>query len=169
VGVAPDIVTLGKPMAAGLPVAAVVTRREIADAWARDREYFSTFAGSPVAAVAALAVLDVLADRRLPERAVRVGAYLRERLVDLAAGFPVVAEVRGYGLIAGVDLRSSEYGGGRAFTNAVVEGLRRHGVLAGRTGRDGDVLKVRPPLIWAEEHADRFTAALRQALRDAAR
>ena len=168
-GITPDIVTLGKPMAAGLPVAAVVTRREIADAFARNREYFSTFAGSPVAAVACLAVLDVLSDRGLPERAVRVGAYLRERLREVQGEFPVVAEVRGYGLIAGVDLRPSEYGGGREFTAAVIEGLRRHRVLAGRTGRGGHVLKVRPPLVWEEEHADRFTAALRLALRDTAR
>jgi 4-aminobutyrate aminotransferase-like enzyme len=168
-GITPDIVTLGKPMAAGLPVAAVITRREIADAWARDREYFSTFAGSPVAAAAALAVLDVLEDRRLPERAVRVGAYLRDRLREVQGEFPVVAEVRGYGLLAGVDLGSSEYGGGREFTTAVVEALRRDRVLAGRTGRGGDVLKVRPPLVWQEEHADRFVTALRQVLTDLTR
>jgi len=160
----PDIVTVGKPMGAGLPVAAVVTRREIADAFARDHEYFSTFAGSPAVCVAAAAVLDVLEDRRIPERAVRVGQYLRARLTELAHRFPVITAVRGYGLIAGIDLRRSGPHGGPAFTASVVEGLRRHGVLAGRTGRRGDVLKVRPPLVWREEHADHFTAALEAVL-----
>jgi 4-aminobutyrate aminotransferase-like enzyme/Ser/Thr protein kinase RdoA (MazF antagonist) len=162
--ITPDLVTLGKPMGAGLPVAAVVTRREIADAFARDHEYFSTFAGSPVVCAAASAVLDVLEDRRIPERAVQIGSYLRARLADLAGRFPVISAVRGYGLVAGVDLRESGPFGGRAFTTAVVEGLRRRRVLAGSTGRRGDVLKVRPPLIWDERHADLFTAALEAVL-----
>jgi 4-aminobutyrate aminotransferase-like enzyme len=156
-GITPDLVTLGKPMAAGLPVGAVITRREIAHALGY--EYFSTFAGSPVAGAAGLAVLDVLADRRIPERAVRVGEHLRDRLRELAADHPVIGEVRGTGLIAGIDLRSS-----REFTRSVVEGLKARRVLAGATGRGGHVLKVRPPLAWTEVHADRFVAALREVL-----
>jgi len=163
-GITPDIVTLGKPMAAGLPVGAVITRREIAEAF--PYEYFSTFAGSPVAGAAGCAVLDVLADRQLPQRAVRVGEHLRTRLLELAAELPVISAVRGVGLIAGVDLRESPHGGGRAFAANVVEGLRRRFVLAGATGRGGDVLKVRPPLVWTEEHADQFVVALRSALID---
>jgi 4-aminobutyrate aminotransferase-like enzyme/Ser/Thr protein kinase RdoA (MazF antagonist) len=159
-GITPDIVTLGKPMGAGLPVAAVITRRDIADAFAAGQEYFSTFAGSPVACAAAIAVLDVLADRRIPDSAVRVGEYLRGQLRLLADDFRVLGAVRGYGLIAGVDLRA----GGPPFAGAVVEGLRRHGVLAGRTGPRNDVLKVRPPLVWREEHVEEFVAALRGVL-----
>jgi 4-aminobutyrate aminotransferase-like enzyme/Ser/Thr protein kinase RdoA (MazF antagonist) len=164
--VTPDLVTLGKPMGAGLPVAALVTRREIADAFARDHEYFSTFAGSAVACAAASSVLDVLADRRIPQRAVAVGEYLRTRVAELADRYPVISAVRGYGLIAGIDLRQSPAGGGRAFTTAVVEGLRRHRVLAGSTGRGGDVLKVRPPLVWRTEHVNLFIAALDAVLAD---
>jgi 4-aminobutyrate aminotransferase-like enzyme len=160
--ITPDLVTLGKPMAAGLPVGAVITRREIAQSLGY--EYFSTFAASQVAGVAGLAVLDVLADRAIPQRAVRVGQYLRDRLRELAADFPVIAAVRGYGLIAGIDLRESAAGGGRAFTRSVVEGLRNRRVLAGSTGPRGDVLKVRPPLAWEEEHADLFVASLREVL-----
>jgi len=161
-GITPDIVTLGKPMAAGLPVGVVITRREIADAF--PYEYFSTFAGSPVAGVAGCAVLDVLADRQLPQRAVRVGEHLRAQLRELAGEHPVIHAVRGIGLIAGVDLRESAHGGGRVFAANAVEGLRRRLVLVGATGRGGDVLKVRPPLVWTEEHADRFVAALRAVL-----
>jgi 4-aminobutyrate aminotransferase-like enzyme len=162
-GVTPDLVTLGKPMAAGLPVGAVITRREIAEALGY--EYFSTFAGSPVAGAAGLAVLDVLADRRIPERALRIGERLRERLRELVVAHPVITEVRGYGLIAGIDLRESAAGGGRAFTRAVVEALKRRRVLAGATGRGGDVLKVRPPLAWQEEHVDRFVNTLGAVLK----
>ncbi len=161
-GITPDLVTLGKPMAAGLPVGAVITRREIADALGY--EYFSTFAASPVAAAAGLAVLDVLVDRRIPEQAVRVGEYLRAELTGLATEFPVIAAVRGYGLIAGVDLRPSPHGGGREFTRAVVEGLRERRVLAGSTGPGGDVLKVRPPLAWTQEHVELFVTTLRAVL-----
>jgi 4-aminobutyrate aminotransferase-like enzyme len=160
--IAPDLVTLGKPMAAGLPVGAVVTRREIAEALGY--EYFSTFAGSPVAAAAGLAVLDVLADRRIPERALRTGELLRERLRALAVDHPVITEVRGHGLIAGIDLRESPAGGGRAYTRAVVEALKQRRVLAGATGRGGHVLKVRPPLAWREEHVDRFVDTFRAVL-----
>ncbi len=165
-GITPDIVTLGKPMAAGLPVGAVITRREIADTF--PYEYFSTFAGSPIAGAAGCAVLDVLTDRQLPQRAARVGEYLRARLRELAIKHPVIHGVRGVGLIAGIDVRESAYGGGRAFTTQVVEGLRRQHVLAGSTGRGGDVLKVRPPLVWTEEHADRFIAALLLVFNDLA-
>jgi 4-aminobutyrate aminotransferase-like enzyme len=154
-------------MGAGLPVAALITRREIADAYAH--EYFSTFAGSPVVCAAASAVLDVLEDRRLPERAVRVGEYLRARVTELAGRFPVISAVRGYGLIAGIDLRSTGAVGGRAFAASVVEGLRRRRVLVGSTGRRGDVLKVRPPLVWHEKHADIFVGALGAVLADLAR
>jgi 4-aminobutyrate aminotransferase-like enzyme/Ser/Thr protein kinase RdoA (MazF antagonist) len=160
--ITPDLVTLGKPMAAGLPVGAVITRREIADSLGY--EYFSTFAASQVAGVAGLAVLDVLTDRAIPQRAVAVGEYLRRLLRELADDHPVVTAVRGYGLLAGVDLRESPTGGGRLFTRAVVEGLRDRRVLAGATGRGGDVLKVRPPLAWEEEHADQFVAVLREVL-----
>jgi 4-aminobutyrate aminotransferase-like enzyme/Ser/Thr protein kinase RdoA (MazF antagonist) len=156
-GITPDVVTLGKPMAAGLPVGAVITRRAIAQALGY--EYFSTFAGSPVAGAAGLAVLDVLADRRIPERAVRVGEHLRARLRELAAAYPVVGAVRGTGLIAGIDLLTS-----REVARDVVEGLKARRVLAGATGRTGTVLKVRPPLTWTEMHADRFVSTLRHVL-----
>ena len=98
------------------------------------------------------------------ERAVRVGEYLRTRVAGLAGRFPVISAVRGYGLIAGIDLRAEGGRGGREFTASVVEWLLRRRVLVGSTGRRGDVLKVRPPLIWREEHADHFAAALAAVL-----
>jgi 4-aminobutyrate aminotransferase-like enzyme/aminoglycoside phosphotransferase len=159
-GVTPDIVTLGKPMGAGYPIGAVVTRREIADVLARRYEYFSTFAATPVAAAAGNAVLDVLEDERLPERAVEVGRHLRARLAGLATTHEVLGEVRGTGLMAGIDLRC-----GRDQARDVRDGLVERDVLAGLTGPGGDVLKVRPPLAWETAHADLFCDTLDEVLR----
>jgi 4-aminobutyrate aminotransferase-like enzyme/Ser/Thr protein kinase RdoA (MazF antagonist) len=166
-GVTPDIVTLGKPMGAGYPIGAVITRREISDSLARDYEYFSTFAATPAAAAAGLAVLDILEQQALPRQAARVGEYLRGRLRHLARHDARLGDVRGTGLMAGVDvlgLPETRAAQRRALARALLDALRDHHVLAGLTGPDGTVLKVRPPLIWREEHADQFTGALEAAL-----
>src|SRR5581483_1857466 len=101
----PDVVTLGKPMGNGYPVAAVVTRRELAERFPYAGTTFSTFGGNPVAARAALAVLDVLEDERLPARAIGVGDRLRSAIEGL--GKREVLDVRGSGLLAGVQLPSA--------------------------------------------------------------
>lgn len=163
-GATPDIVTLGKPMGAGYPIGAVVTRREIADVLARRYEYFSTFAATPAAAAAGHAVLDVLQLSGLPERAVGVGARLRERLRELADGEPLLGEVRGVGLLAGVDIRSDGDAPSRAVAGKLLELLVEQRVLTGLTGPRGDVLKVRPPLVWESTHADLFVERLSHAL-----
>jgi 4-aminobutyrate aminotransferase-like enzyme/Ser/Thr protein kinase RdoA (MazF antagonist) len=167
-GITPDIVTLGKPMGAGYPIGAVITRREISDSLARGYEYFSTFAATPAAAAAGLAVLDILQQQALPEQAERVGEYLRQRLRRLAGHDARLGAVRGTGLMAGIDVLGRpeihDPAGRRAFARALLDALRDHHVLAGLTGPAGTVLKVRPPLIWREEHADQFVDAVAAAL-----
>ncbi|HZU19940.1 MAG TPA: aminotransferase class III-fold pyridoxal phosphate-dependent enzyme [Gaiellaceae bacterium] len=155
-GVAPDIVTLGKPMGNGYPVAAVVTRRDLAERFPYAGRTFSTFGGNPVAARAALAVLDVIADEQLVPRSRSVGDRLRREIVSLR--HPDVVAVRGSGLITGVQLASA------ALAGRVVDDLRRAGVLVGRTGKRGDVLKIRPPLVFDDGHADLLVAALNRCL-----
>jgi 4-aminobutyrate aminotransferase-like enzyme len=155
-GIAPDVVTLGKPMGNGYPVAAVVTRRELAERFPYAGRTFSTFGGNPVAASAALAVLDVLADERLPEHAAGVGERLRTAIVSLDR--TEVVAVRGRGLLAGVQLSSGE----RAAR--VSEELRETGILVGRTGKSDDVLKIRPPLVFTDEHAEMLVEALDRLL-----
>jgi 4-aminobutyrate aminotransferase-like enzyme/Ser/Thr protein kinase RdoA (MazF antagonist) len=155
-GIAPDVVTLGKPMGNGYPVAAVVTRRELVERFPYAGRTFSTFGGNPVAASAALAVLDVLRDERLPERAAAVGERLRAAVTSL--GKSEVVEVRGSGLVAGVELSSAERAG------QVVDELREQGVLVGLTGKDREVLKIRPPLVFADEHTELLVAALDRIL-----
>ena len=163
-GITPDVVTLGKPMGAGYPIGAVLTRREVADSLSRDYEYFSTFAATPAAAAAGCAVLDVLTQERLPEQGMRIGAHLRGRLRQLADGTGRLGEVRGVGLLAGIDLTGPDGPTDRAFAIAVRDGLAARGVLAGLTGPTGTVLKVRPPLVWREEHADLFVDTLAATL-----
>ena len=155
-GIAPDVVTLGKPMGNGYPVAAVVTRRELAERFPYGGRTFSTFGGNPVAASAALAVLDVLEDERLPERAASVGELLRTAIASL--GKADVVEVRGRGLLAGVQLSSGE------LAEQVGDELREHGVLVGLTGRHEEVLKIRPPLVFTDEHVELLVTALDRIL-----
>lgn len=164
-GIKPDVVTLGKPMGNGYPVAAVIARKEIVDRFAADTHVFSTFGGNPVAAKAALAVLDVIEDERLVENAARVGSRLRLSLDALRTDFPSIAAVRGRGLLVGVELvsDSSEHAGA-GVAEHVVNRLRDDGILIGRTGRAGNVLKIRPPLVFGDEHADALVAGLARAL-----
>lgn len=155
----PDIVTLGKPMGNGHPVAAVITTQAIAKAFTRHGYYFSTFAGNPVSTAAAMAVLDVISTENLPAKADRVGSYLRFGLRTLAGRHPSISDVRGPGMFTGVELQTD----GRPdpeLTRRVMDDMRRRRVLIGRTGLHGNVLKIRPPLTFDESHADLLIEAL---------
>jgi len=152
-GITPDFVTLGKPMGNGYPVAALITRADLMDRFAETTDFFSTFGGNPVAARAAIAVLDVIRDERLMENAAVVGEALRDRLRDVAARHPVLGDVRGRGLLIGVDVVDTDGAPDGAAAGRIVDGLRQRGVLVGRTGPHSNVLKIRPPLVFADEHA----------------
>ena len=153
----PDVVTLGKPMGNGHPVAAVLARSEIAEAFAKRRKpMFSTFGANPVASAAGLAVLDVIEEEGLVERAASVGAYLHAALRELGERHAAVREVRGAGLLAGVQLTGP--------ADAVANAVRERGILIGTTGPADDVLKIRPPLPFEREHVDLLVTALDEAL-----
>jgi 4-aminobutyrate aminotransferase-like enzyme len=155
-GISPDIVTLGKPMGNGYPVAAVVTRREIVERIPFAGQVFSTFGGNPVAAEAALAVLDVIEDERIVAQARRVGEKLLLGLRELRS--QEIVEVRGRGLLVGVQLTGPDVAA------RVVDRLRDAGILIGRTGPRDDVLKIRPPLVFGDEHAAMLVAGVSNAL-----
>jgi 4-aminobutyrate aminotransferase-like enzyme len=157
-GIAPDVVTLGKPMGNGYPVAAVIARQEFFDRLKEETEVFSTFGGNPVAARAGLAVLDVIEDERLIENTGRVGSTLLGALEGLRARDKRIAAVRGRGLLVGVELVTSE------LAEQVVEHMRDSGVLINRTGLQGNVLKIRPPLIFTTEHVALLVGTLEAAL-----
>jgi 4-aminobutyrate aminotransferase-like enzyme len=165
-GIVPDMVVTGKPMGNGFPVAALATRSELLAAFPERTEVFSTFGGNPVACAAALAVLDVVEDEDLVANAARTGSYLREGLLKLAGSYPLIGDVRGQGLLFGVDLVEDQArrtpAPGRA--RAVTEAMRSRGVLLGATGPAGNVLKIRPPLVFGREHADLLLSCLDDVL-----
>jgi 4-aminobutyrate aminotransferase-like enzyme len=131
----------------------VIARQELFDRLKEETEVFSTFGGNPVAASAALAVLDVIEDERLVEHANRVGEELIAALRRLDIG-----EVRGRGLLVGVQLESPD------LAEDVVNRMRDAGVLINRTGPHGHVLKIRPPVVFAAEHVELLVGALAAAV-----
>jgi 4-aminobutyrate aminotransferase-like enzyme/Ser/Thr protein kinase RdoA (MazF antagonist) len=168
-GITPDLVTLGKPMGNGHPVAAVVTRSEIAERFASETDLFSTFGGNPVACAAALATLDVLEDEGLQRHAAEVGAHLRRDLEELARRHQAIGEVRGAGLMVGVELVADpgERSPASALTRAVVNAMKDKGILVGSTGPDDNVVKIRPPLVLSRSEAGAIVSALDEALAEA--
>jgi len=158
-GVTPDLVTMGKPMGNGHPVAALAARTEAMAEFGRTRRYFNTFGGNTVSCAAALAVLDVIQRDKLIDNARETGAYLQKGLRALAANLPKIREIRGAGLFVGVQLES------RDLAACAVNDLRREGVLIGSAGRNADVLKIRPPLTIGKSEIDLLVAALESVLR----
>jgi 4-aminobutyrate aminotransferase-like enzyme/Ser/Thr protein kinase RdoA (MazF antagonist) len=164
--VVPDIVVLGKPIGNGFPLAAVITTLEIARSFDNGMEFFSTFGGNPVACAAGLAVLKVVEEENLQERALRVGKYLKELLLALQRQYPIIGDVRGSGLFLGVDLVLDPLTRSAATSQAayVVNRLRECAVLTGTDGPFNNVIKLRPPLIISERDADVFMGIFRSVL-----
>jgi 4-aminobutyrate aminotransferase-like enzyme len=164
-GVHPDVVTLGKPMGNGHPIAAVVTRAELVDRMAERTTFFSTFGGNPVACAAGLAVLDVIEEEDLVANAAAVGDELRTALRELVARHPAVADVRGRGLMTGVELVDPSTGTPATdLARDVRDVMRERGVLIGTTRREKNVLKIRPPLCITADEAQTIVQALDAAL-----
>ena len=164
--VVPDIVTLGKPMGAGHPIGAVVTTPDIAAAFAKRAVYFNTFGGNPVSAAVGSAVLDVFEEEGLQQNVREVGSHLRGKLLQLAHKHRLVGDVRGRGLFLGIELVRDPETREPAMAEAlaIAESMRETGVLLGVTGRFGNVIKIRPPLVFCHEDADFLVQALDSAL-----
>jgi 4-aminobutyrate aminotransferase-like enzyme len=175
--VLPDLVVLGKPMGNGIPISAVVGRHGLFDRFGRDVRYFNTFGGNPVSIAAAGAVLDEILERGLLENAAAVGANLRRMLEVRSLADRRIGQVRGEGLFLAVELvdpsRSDPHAGhgaasgtapDPALASAVVNGLRERRVLVSASGRYDNVVKVRPPLVFDDSHANRLVAALDEVL-----
>jgi 4-aminobutyrate aminotransferase-like enzyme len=170
-GVSPDIVTMGKPMGNGFPMAGVATRPALMDCFTAEVKYFNTFGGNPVAAAAGLAVLDVIRDEGLMENARDVGGYLMDGLRAIGNRHIQIGDVRGAGLFVGLEIvrdRESKQPAPKV-AGQVINGLRDHGVLIGAAGPYGSTLKIRPPLCFAREHADMVVSACSTVLRDISR
>lgn len=167
-GVQPDLVTLGKPMGNGQPIAGVVVRPEILESFGREVRYFNTFGGNPVSCAAAQAVLDVIRDEQLQERSQHIGAFLADGIRQLAERHELIGDVRGAGLFLGVELVTDRASKSPAAdqTRQVVNGMRERGVLISAAGPLENILKIRPLLAFEQEHAEMFIDCLDKTLKD---
>jgi 4-aminobutyrate aminotransferase-like enzyme len=163
----PDVVTLGKPIGNGFPMGAVITTREIAEAFgATGMEYFNTFGGNPVACAAGLAVLEVMRDEGLQENARVVGERLQAGLRQLQEKYPLIGDVRGRGLFIGAELVRDRLTLEPAAAEAacIANRLRERGVLISTDGPQHNVLKIRPPLCFTEKDAAELLGVLERTL-----
>lgn len=162
----PDIVVTGKPMGAGLPLAATAASRAVVERFRAESGYFNTFASSPLQGAVGLAVLDIIEEEGLVENAATVGATLKAALVERQAASDAILDVRGCGLFLGIELvdDAGEPSAGRAFDMACR--LRRKGFLVGADGVFRNVVKIRPPLVFSAADAAAFVAAFDEALAD---
>lgn len=165
--VIPDVVTMGKPMGNGFPMAGLAAREDLLAALNAGVGYFNTFGGSTVAVAAGMAVLDVLEEEHLIANAGQQGEYLMQQLSGLQSTYAEVAAVRGVGLFIGLDLCNPAQDGAAdaARTTAVINELKRNGVLIGAAGKSGNTLKIRPPLCFGRAEADLFLEMLEQSIK----
>lgn len=163
-GLSPDVVTLGKPMANGHPVAAVVARAEVMAAFRNAFGYFNTFGGNPVSCAAAAATLDVIENENLVANAKTIGVEFLQNLQGL--DHTSIASTRGRGLFIALELETDGVAD-EALAAHVVEYARNNGMLMGRTGRNRNVLKLRPPMPFSAENATLATEILNRAFQNA--
>jgi 4-aminobutyrate aminotransferase-like enzyme/Ser/Thr protein kinase RdoA (MazF antagonist) len=165
-GVVPDIVTLGKPIGNGHPLGAVITTPDIARSFDNGMEFFSTFGGNPVSMSVGLAVLDVMEEEHLRERAERVGRYLSDGFRTLAERHAEIGDVRGPGLFIGVELVKDRESRDPATekTALLIERAKADGILLSAEGPYHNVLKIKPPLQFLETDADLLLGAVDRAL-----
>lgn len=167
-GVDPDIVTMGKPMGNGYPVAGLAVVGDVVGSFGRDTRYFNTFGGNGVAMAAAMATLEVIRNENLQANAERIGKMLRDGISALAARYPVMDDVRGAGLYIGVELVSDTKARtpDAATATQIVNRLREHRVLISATGPGANILKIRPPLVFSEGDVDLFLTKLEVVLKE---
>jgi 4-aminobutyrate aminotransferase-like enzyme len=168
-GLVPDIVTMGKPMGNGQPIAGLLATADALAEFGRHSRYFNTFAGNTVSCTAALAVLDTIAKEGLVQHAAAVGTLLRDGIAGLAQRHEAIGDVRGAGLFVGVELVSDRASRApdRWLTGQVVNRMRDKGVLLSACAMGHNVLKIRPPLVLSKDQAGMVIEALDQALGEA--
>lgn len=163
-GLLPDMVSMGKPMGNGYPVAGLVLRPEVIAGFGAKARYFNTFGGNAVAAATAMAVLEVVQNEGLQENARVVGARLAEGLRSLAKRFDCLGQLRATGLFLGQDIQRDGTPD-RALAGRIVNEMREAKVLISSTGAGAHILKIRPPLVFAQNHADLFLDRLETVLK----
>ncbi|GBF31638.1 2,2-dialkylglycine decarboxylase [bacterium MnTg04] len=162
----PDVVTMGKPVGNGHPLAAVVTSEEVAARFDSGMEYFNTFGGNPVSCAAGLAVLDIIEDEGLRQNALKVGGRMKRGLQTLAEKYDFLADVRGRGLFLGVEIVEDreKFRPDRQRSHEIVEAMLEYGVMLSLDGPGHNVLKIKPPMVVDLADADEFLGKLDRVL-----
>ncbi|HRS00317.1 MAG TPA: aminotransferase class III-fold pyridoxal phosphate-dependent enzyme, partial [Candidatus Sumerlaeia bacterium] len=164
-GVIPDVVTMAKGIGNGIPLGAVTSRPEIA-APLKDKTYFNTFGGNPVSMAQGMATLEVIEQENLQENCRITGEYLLEELKRLQGKHPLIGEVRGMGLMLGAELVKSQESREPAIaeTAEIMEQTKERGLLIGKGGLFGNVLRIKPPMCFTKENADFLVKVLDESL-----
>lgn len=161
-GVVPDIVTIGKPLGNGHPVAAVVCTRAVAESFANGMEFFNTFGGNPVSCVIGHEVIKVVREEGLMENARKTGHEILAGLKMLQQEFPIIGDVRGNGLFLGFELTDGNLMPLEKQTSYLANRMMNLGILMSTDGPDHNVLKIKPPMVFNTSHADELVSRLRQ-------
>lgn len=161
----PDMVTLGKPMGNGHPIAALVMRHDVVENFGKKSRYFNTFGGNPVSCAVGMAVLDVLEEESLQQSAKDVGVYFRQGLITLSKQHSSIGDVRGAGLFIGVEIVSDSQDPAQLAAR-VVNTMRERRILISATGPRGNILKIRPPLVFSKANVDVFLENLDNVLKN---
>jgi len=164
-GVVPDIVTLGKPIGNGHPLAAMVTRADLIAEFGKKTRYFNTFGGNPVSTEVGKAVLQVIRDENLMHNAAATGTVLLDGLRELTSRHHGISAIRGAGLYAAIEFVKDDGTPDSARQERIVEAMRERGVLIGACGEDNNCLKIRPLLPTGKNHVEVFLDKLDDALR----
>jgi 4-aminobutyrate aminotransferase-like enzyme len=165
-GVLPDIVTIGKPIGNGHPLAAVVCTAEVAASFANGMEYFNTFGGNPVSCAIGKEVLAVIKREGLQKNALDVGSYLKSELQHMQTEFPGIGQVRGQGLFLGIELSDSAKNPLTQKTAYLANRMKELGILMSTDGKENNVLKIKPPLVFSKENADTLVSALKRVFKE---
>ncbi|QFZ53479.1 aminotransferase class III-fold pyridoxal phosphate-dependent enzyme [Oceanihabitans sp. IOP_32] len=160
--VVPDIVTIGKPLGNGHPVAAVACTQEVAHKFANGMEYFNTFGGNPVSCAIATEVIRTVKREKLQDNALKVGSFLKDELKKLAQKHPIIGDVRGQGLFLGVELVDTNMEPLADEADYVAQRMKNHGILMSTDGPDNNVLKIKPPIVFTKENATELIFYLRK-------
>lgn len=164
--VVPDIVTIGKPLGNGHPLAAVACTATVGEKFANGMEYFNTFGGNPVSCAIGTAVLKAVKNEKLQENALTVGTFLKKHLQKLAEQFPIIGDVRGQGLFLGFELVDADLNPLAAQTDYLINRMKDHGILMSSDGPDHNVLKIKPPMVFTQTNAEELVLYLEKILRE---
>ncbi len=167
-GVTPDIVTMGKPMGNGHPVAGLVTSDEILSRFRHAFRYFNTFGGNPVSCAAAMAVLEEIETEGLQANAAKIGTLAQERLTDLARKYDVIGDVRQAGMVFGCEyvLDRESKAPAADYADRIINAMRQNGVILSKLGRHKNTLKIRPPMPFGVDHLDLLMDTLDRVMAD---